>query len=447
MSENISVGCLVRIKDLKSRTDLNGRCAKVLSFSSESGRWECELLAAGGGAAREERGYVQCQPGNLELVMPSSSHGSSATPPPTKRVRLGNEEGSVVDGDSLEFQQQVATFLSHPLLQPHAIQQFMAMTPQQQWQIMQRGSLADARDPTAVLISRISQARAAASILKGATAARIANGGSLPSFNGGSQARGEGMAFAGGDQRHQQMFARPSPSYTQPVLTDPTAFDAGVAFYLAHPLLARMAQQQFLALSFEQQMRVMEQGNLSGSDDPSFVLLSRISQVGPPPPKTGFGAALAAAVAEPQAPSPAAQAFFDSNGIQPHAVQRFLSLTPHQQERVMQSGSLDDARDPTAVFLARIAKVAASPGPGQSKFGVGPLGSPGGQMAAGAPATEEEAQAFLAPFSVQPHAAQRFLALSAVDKGLVMARGSLANVRDPTAVLVSRINSVGRTGM
>lgn len=396
---------------------------------------------------------MQCQPGNLELVMPSSSHGSAGTPPPTKRVRLGNEEGIAVDSDSPEFQGNVGSFLGHPLLQPHAIQQFMAMAPQQQWQIMQRGSLADARDPTAVLISRISQARAAANILKGAAPPRIANlpdharsqlgySGSLPSMNGGGQCQ-------------HQMFARSSPSYSQPVLTDPTEFDAGVAFYLAHPLLAPMAQQQFLALSFEQQMGVMQQGALNGLPDPSFVLLSRVGQVGPPPEKMDFAAA---AAAELQGPSPEAQAFFDNNGIQPHAVQRFLSLTPHQQERVMSHGSLNDARDSTAVFLARIAKVAASPGPGQSRFGGGPLGSPGGQMAGGGPPggphrvpdvppTEDEAQAFLAPFPVQPHAAQRFLALSLVDKGLVMARGSLANVRDPTAVLVSRMNSVGRTGM
>jgi len=188
-----------------------------------------------------------------------------------------------VDADSFEFQGQLSSFLSHPLLQPQAIQQFMAMPAQQQWSIMQRGSVADARDPTAVLISRISQARSAANFSVGMST-RIPNpadharpqsdfGGALPSVNRGSLAREEGIAFAGGVQRQQQMSAVPGPK------TDPSAFDAGVAFFLAHPLLADMAQRQFVALSFEQQMKIISQGSLHGHKDPSFVLLTRISQV------------------------------------------------------------------------------------------------------------------------------------------------------------------------
>eukprot|EP00930_Biecheleria_cincta_P106077 TRINITY_DN9931_c0_g2_i1.p1 TRINITY_DN9931_c0_g2~~TRINITY_DN9931_c0_g2_i1.p1 ORF type:complete len:374 (-),score=75.51 TRINITY_DN9931_c0_g2_i1:225-1316(-) len=360
MSQDISVGCLVKIKNLKSRTDLNGRCAKVLSFSSDSGRWECELLAAGG-ARREEGGYVKCLPDNLDVVLPSSSQGGG-TPPPAKRMRVGDEEHISVDGESQEFKEHVNSFISHPLLQPHAAGQFLALPAQLQWAIMQRGSLAEARDPTAVLISRMNQVRNSAkfsSTPAPAPRTSLTDYGRLsaPALGGSLACRSAEQSYA---QPHQvQNYSEKRQSYLEPT-GEPTAFDAGVAFFLAHPLLTPSAQQQFLSLGFEQQMQVMQNGTLQGHKDPSAVLVARINGagIGQAVPQQA-GNLQAAPQQQPDQPLGMAdlQAFLTQHGVQPHAIQRFQSLTLDQQQQVMSLGALNHARDPTAVFISRIQKV------------------------------------------------------------------------------------------
>lgn len=56
-----------------------------------------------------------------------------------------------------DFYLAVQAFLSSQKIEFHAIQQFLQLTPQQQLNVMARGSLHDARDPTAVLISRMTR--------------------------------------------------------------------------------------------------------------------------------------------------------------------------------------------------------------------------------------------------------------------------------------------------
>eukprot|EP00931_Biecheleriopsis_adriatica_P037621 TRINITY_DN21573_c0_g1_i1.p1 TRINITY_DN21573_c0_g1~~TRINITY_DN21573_c0_g1_i1.p1 ORF type:complete len:796 (+),score=220.51 TRINITY_DN21573_c0_g1_i1:65-2452(+) len=66
-SGEITIGCQVEIKGLKSKPELNGRRATVLSKDEAAGRFEVKLE----GPAADER--VRCKPDNLQIVVAKTS--------------------------------------------------------------------------------------------------------------------------------------------------------------------------------------------------------------------------------------------------------------------------------------------------------------------------------------------------------------------------------------
>jgi len=398
--------------------------------------------------------------------------------PSAKRMRTGGG-----GPDSPEFQEVIATFLNHPQLQPHAVDQFMALTPQQQMSVMQRGLLTEARDPTAVLISRVVQARKAPIIKIPA--------GSLP---------GAGSGAA----RASNMFSEPLPESLD--------FDVEVAFFLNLRQIQLSAIHEFMALSPQQQSQVMSIGALSALGDPTADLISRIAKVSSRRPAAAMAAPAGPPLAAGNSPQ-TVQAFLSHNNIQSHAAERFLALPPEEQMNIVAMGPLTDARDPTAVLITRMTKGGRSvqtPSPGDwycpncgdlqfarngecrscqtpnpnpvaprvpppahamktrmctyfakgnctkgslCNFAHGDQDMP--QISAETVAqaavsiqqlfgiTEGEVQMFLS--GCEAHAIQRFLSLSAGEQMLIMNRGSLVDARNPTAVLVTRMNSLAKT--
>merc|ERR1712139_562867 len=45
----LAKGQLVLLQGIRSRADLNGKRAKILGYATSEDRWDCELMAAGGG--------------------------------------------------------------------------------------------------------------------------------------------------------------------------------------------------------------------------------------------------------------------------------------------------------------------------------------------------------------------------------------------------------------
>eukprot|EP00930_Biecheleria_cincta_P027946 TRINITY_DN19522_c1_g1_i2.p1 TRINITY_DN19522_c1_g1~~TRINITY_DN19522_c1_g1_i2.p1 ORF type:complete len:401 (-),score=61.06 TRINITY_DN19522_c1_g1_i2:857-2059(-) len=393
--------------------------------------------------------------------------------PSAKRMRMGGG-----GPDSPEYQEVIATFLNHPQLQQHAIDQFLVLTPQQQLVVMQRGLLTEARDPTAVLISRVVQARKAPIT-------------SIPAGSSG---------FRAASASH---FAEPT--------SESLDFDVEVAFFLNLRQIQLSAVHEFMALSPQQQSQVMSMGPLSAFGDPTADLVSRLAQVGsrrPAAAATAAGPPLSA-VSSPQT----VQAFLNHNNIQPHAAERFLALPPEEQMNIVAMGPLTDARDPTAVLIARMTKggrTVQTPSPGDwycpncgdlqfsrnaecrncqtpNPNPMAPRPAPPshalktrmctyfvkGNCTKGNLCTfahgedempqidaetvaqaatsiqqlfgisEEEVQMFLN--GCEAHAIQRFLSLPAGEQMLIMNRGSLVDARNPTAVLVTRMNSLSKT--
>lgn len=153
------------------------------------------------------------------------------------------------------------------------------------------------------------------------------------------------------------------------------------------------------------------------------------------------------------------QAFLDENGIQPHAGDQFKIMTPDLQKRIMENGSLAEARDRTAVLICRMAKARR----GQLSDTPTPAPLPGDwycpscndlqfqrnatcrKCGAANPvegASAEDVSNFLSSHHIQPSVAEQFRNLAPGLQKLCMEKGSMADARDPTAVLISRMTAV-----
>eukprot|EP00930_Biecheleria_cincta_P072010 TRINITY_DN59452_c0_g1_i1.p1 TRINITY_DN59452_c0_g1~~TRINITY_DN59452_c0_g1_i1.p1 ORF type:complete len:876 (+),score=154.69 TRINITY_DN59452_c0_g1_i1:26-2629(+) len=109
----LAVGANVEIFCLKSRADLNGKAAKLVSHDDVTGRWECEVLDDGG-----KKEHIRCKPDNLILLdsaayddgddepaakLPTiNCHGQDAGP--TARGSVKENAGPLIIGARVEIQ-------------------------------------------------------------------------------------------------------------------------------------------------------------------------------------------------------------------------------------------------------------------------------------------------------------------------------------------------------
>lgn len=164
--------------------------------------------------------------------------------------------------------------------------------------------------------------------------------------------------------------------------------------------------------------------------------------------------------------SPQVEAFLTSHRLQPHAAMQMRMLPEALQMIVLNQGPMHCARDPTAVLVARIAKVRQGVAPTISPESTGQIfaeARPGdwacpncrGHVFAehthcrkcGTPHPQEGqlvpgAEHFLSQACIQPHVLHQFRSLQPAQQRSVMDRGNLAGSRDPNAVLMGRIRSV-----
>lgn len=152
-----------------------------------------------------------------------------------------------------------------------------------------------------------------------------------------------------------------------------------------------------------------------------------------------------------------------SNPVEVQAQERLLCLDPRLQRVVMEKGDLGDARNPTAMLMGRCTAVDVlkagdwiCPNCTDVQFAkhsvcnqcqtpktqdsVVQVTLPQAIMAL-EPAGEQDVQAFLDKWQFQPHGVERFQSLDPRLQAVVMAK-SMDGVRDPTAVLLSRVRNL-----
>lgn len=108
--------------------------------------------------------------------------------------------------------------------------------------------------------------------------------------------------------------------------------------------------------------------------------------------------------------------------VEERTADKLRKAPPEIQSLVMRRGNLDGTRDPNAVLITRIRN---------SMDGLKPV--PEGDK------KSAEVERFLSLEFVEPHAAAKLRRASKIVQDAVIARGSLAGTRDPTAVLMARI--------
>lgn len=152
-----------------------------------------------------------------------------------------------------------------------------------------------------------------------------------------------------------------------------------------------------------------------------------------------------------------------TNPVETHGQERLLCMDPRLQRVVMEKGDLGAARNPTAMLMGRCSAVDVlkagdwiCPGCTDVQFAKHAMCNqcqtpktpesvvktqlPASVMAL-EPANEADVQAFLARWEFQPHGIERFHSLDPRLQAVVMAK-SMDGVRDPTAVLLSRVRNL-----
>jgi len=318
---------------------------------------------------------------------------------------LGNGEfGGVAVSPQVEMFIQM-----NSQLQPHAAQALRELPLEMQKMVVNKGSLNDARDPTAVLISRVNQARQL--METGMAGALQAGNPLLSSGRPGDWICPGCMDHQFAKNTHCRQCNTPKPQGDQ---------------------------------SF---------GNTWGAAQPTAAMNS----------------ALAISAMTSSIEDSAVETFLQMHDqVEPRAAQMLRDLPPEFGKLVVNKGSLFDARDQTAVLVSRIKQAqqlmtgqgAGNPLIGSQRPGdwICPgcmdhqfaknttcrrCGTPNPSLGMGAgmsePSNNPEVEHFLASNSVEPHAATQFRGLPAHVQTLVMSRGSLAGARDPTAVLMARM--------
>lgn len=145
-----------------------------------------------------------------------------------------------------------ANFLKGHAIEPHVVQQFNTLPHEVQQQVMSGGSLHGARDPTAVLINRMSKTA--------------------------SQGRDDWFCQACGD--HQFAKNAICRNCGQPKPTDGSQFaPPDPMLFLANHPVEDHARVKFLSLDPHSQAAIIIRGSLAGARDPTAVLLARVKEL------------------------------------------------------------------------------------------------------------------------------------------------------------------------
>mmetsp|Transcript_113470 Transcript_113470/g.206441 ORF Transcript_113470/g.206441 Transcript_113470/m.206441 type:complete len:582 (-) Transcript_113470:261-2006(-) len=368
-----------------------------------------------------------------------------------------DQQGSAASG-SLATASQADIFIEVNQIEPHVAQQFRELQPHLQTLVMDAGSLTDARDPTAVLKSRMAKAiQGILQPMKMMPGDWICSKCGEHNFARNAQCRKCGAFNTGSSQSAITM--------------------GGMGGMGAMGAMGSMGGMDGMG----------GMGGMGGMDSMGSMwdMMSQMFQG-----KGGGGAAgatLGATLKRPgddalfdtvgakmqrtSAPidTAAMEQFLMSAGIEAHGMEKFRELPDDLKNLVMEAGSLSDARDPTAVLISRCSKAKAGtlkpammmpgdwncPNCGDHNFArnsfcrscgtANPVTNPIIlEEAATSSIDPSEIDNFLTTNNIAEHACAIFRGLAPQLQKRVIEAGSFKVCRNPTAVLMSRMGKAQR---
>ncbi|CAJ1431069.1 unnamed protein product [Effrenium voratum] len=347
----------------------------------------------------------------------------------------------------------VEQFVSENNLQPRAANALRAASTQAQQYVLDQGSLQTCRDPNAGCMGRLKRAQAgesappllfippsrdeveafieanelnerAADALRGAPPAvqrQVIDQGSLLSCR-------EPSAGCIGriGKAHKQL----DPALLAIPHTQGPSAEEVEEFILENGLDDRAAVALRSAVQWVQR-QVLDQGSLRSCRDPNAGLMGRLNraQIAPQQLQALMPAANTPAVHTPCLPASSAaevEAFIWENGLNERAADALRSVGPAVQRKVLEQGSLQGTREPSAACIGRIGKLqksSAEPGRWQEPFR----------------GAENEVEQFILDNALDQSSSAILRSCSPDVQQLVLEQGSLASCREPSAGCVGRI--------
>lgn len=287
-----------------------------------------------------------------------------------------------------------AEFCVDNMIDEKATEAFLMCDPEVQQLVMARGDLSDARNPSGALMGRIRDAKKA----------------SMPHVD--------------------------------------------VETFIAENDLDEKAMDALRDCAPEVQQTVMARGDLKDARNPSAALLGRIRDANA---KGGmFGGA-----AKPHE----VEKFILDNGLDERATDSLMSCSPQVQRMVIDRGGLSETRNPSSCVLGRIKDAKAGSGGGswgsppmmmmqmmkgmmmKGGFGKGGgmSGFGGGGKGFGGGCKGGDIRRFCEENWLDDDAATQLMNESKAVQAAVMARGSLADARNPSAAVLGRIKDAKRS--
>lgn len=291
---------------------------------------------------------------------------------------------------------EVEQFIRDNNLDERAGDDLRGCPPEVQVRVIDRGSLTHARNPNAMLISRIKESRMDL----------------------------ERDGYAGGAPAipTQRGHRGPPPSITQAEVED----------FIRENGVDEKAGGDLLGCPPEVQARVLARGDMRNARNPNAMLISRIKECRKAAEKDGFdGGAPGGGIDRSELPAHSeedVEDFIRDNDFDERAGNDFRQCPPEVQARVMSRGSMRDARNPSAMLLSRIR---------DARKDAERDGYDGGDRPPRI--SERDLEDYIRDNDLDERAGNELRACNPEVQAKVMHRGDLRDARNPSAMVLSRI--------
>eukprot|EP00746_Dinoflagellata_sp_MGD_P003644 gnl/MRDRNA2_/MRDRNA2_107062_c0_seq1.p1 gnl/MRDRNA2_/MRDRNA2_107062_c0~~gnl/MRDRNA2_/MRDRNA2_107062_c0_seq1.p1 ORF type:complete len:608 (-),score=137.22 gnl/MRDRNA2_/MRDRNA2_107062_c0_seq1:160-1983(-) len=407
-------------------------------------------------AADALRGLTQLEQG-LVIGKGTLSHAQNPSSAVMGRIRDVKRSNQLGGGAPNQMSMAVEQFIAESGVDPGSAEALRKLEPALQAEVINVGHLRNAKNPSSALQGRIKQIRQQfAGMGMGAgmnMGIAAGNGmGNMGSFMGGGL--GGAMSGMGGGMQGMGMGGMQNGGMAEVI--DPM-FAMKVEQFLVQSGVDDVAVAKFRQLSQAEQEAVISIGHLQNAKNPSSALQGRIKQVQMQISQAtgqvmtgmqhvGQMSGLTQGMSHPQQRTPTFQSPYDyvdpewwlqDVGADERSASVFLTLTPEEQQLVINVGTLSNAANPSSAIMGRI-KMVKNRGQTMMSHAVAP-GSHSFNFV-----DFQDVHQFIADNGIDDKAAQDLLSLDSETQQAVMAKGVLTNAKNPSSALIGRIRQVSQ---